>query len=210
MCDFINDYSYIKTLGSGFSGDVILVKHKKTKKLYTIKRIILKEFNEDNNIDIYKNSEKIVKLLMKKKNPNVAKLYKSKLCKCNVLKPLKILIQVKEYYKITLYDYVINNKPNKTWWYKFIQEYLKAIDLLTKEKISHNDLQPHNILFNNPEDCIPIFNDWDMATINKPIHRNNYLFEIISGKYNNIYEYLQFHNSIPKEIIEFSKSFIKI
>lgn len=167
---------------------------KKKEKKYAVKSIILKEFTANkNNLEQYQNAEKIVKKLMKMNNPNVIQLYSSKICHCDVLEPLKILVQVMEYYPITLYDFVINQTPQIDWWKEFIINFTIAINQLEKEKIYHNDLTPKNIMFKDPINPIPIFIDWDLVTDDKP------------GRYKGDLQYFarQIADPVFEELIEY-------
>lgn len=173
------DYKILKILGSGFLGKVFLIENKKDSKKYVLKRqkILKKNIKINYKYEIWREIDfsKFVNTLPKNKIKYFMKMYEYKILdNCNNFsynylskKSSKIannFFKDSKYCMDIIYEdkhkdfYTLLKKNNISLKekYSFLIQIFYALDIMKKNGYSHNDLHPHNIMYNISKDDIKI------------------------------------------------------
>ncbi|CAF0744624.1 unnamed protein product [Adineta steineri] len=133
------DFQRISKLGGGTYGDVFLVRHQITGKLYALKQI--RDEHEANGIPATAMREAAI--LKQLNHPNIVKLH-------DVFLTDERCYFLLEYMNEDLKRYLDRNRPLERKIIKsFTHQLLEAIFYCHRHRIIHRDIKPHNILVNN-------------------------------------------------------------
>jgi 5'-AMP-activated protein kinase catalytic alpha subunit len=132
------EYNFVKKLGEGTFGVVVLAIHKKTNEKVAIK--ILEKQKIIDQIDMNR-IKKEIHILKQLRHNNIVDLY-------NVIETASYIYLIMEYIDgIELFEYIINNKRiNEIESCHFYQQIISGIEYLEKLNIAHRDIKPENLI----------------------------------------------------------------
>ena len=135
------EYNFVKKIGEGTFGVVVLAIHKKTNEKVAIK--ILEKQKIIDDIDMIR-IKKEIEILKQLRHNNIVQLY-------NVIETISHIYLIMEYINGTeLFDYIINNKRiNEIESCHFYQQIISGIEYLGKLNITHRDIKPENLIIDN-------------------------------------------------------------
>ena len=145
-CNYDTWSKLVKILGAGhFSStrEICVPKHNCKNRLAVKTTVLTKT-----NVFVYQNDIRALKFIDKHTTDSIVpKLIDNFECACSPLKPLNIGVEIMEYLPNTLTDYV-DKQPKLpfTWWKQIFAQLLSILDTLERLRISHNDLQPDNVM----------------------------------------------------------------
>ena len=195
----LEEYLIVKTLGIGFSGEVKLGQHIKTKKFHALKILNFKNPKKDFILNTFKNEKKVMEKLNHK---NIIKfldlkngIYKSKNGDC-----FPIYYQILELAaKGEVFDVLLKTgKFNENLTRFFSSQLLLALEYLHSNNIAHRDLKPENLLI---DDSLNLkLADFGFATEIKKILKNkNFSENKISFKQKKKENFFQTENNLEDE-----------
>ena len=134
----LKEYTFLKKIGQGTFGVVVLAIHKITNEKVAIKILDKEKINKNTTINRIKKEIDILKIL---RHNNIVHLY-------NVIDTLTNIFLIMEYINgIELFDYIIKNKRLDEYEScHFYQQIISGIEYLGKLNISHRDIKPENLL----------------------------------------------------------------
>lgn len=177
-CNYDTWARLVKSLGAGhFSStrELCVPKHK-CKDYIAVKTLVLTE----RNIKVYQNDTRTLRFLDKYADfPLSPKLFDNFECNCNPLKPLKVGVEIMEYFPINLRSYVQKHpKLPFSWWKQIFAQIISILDNLERLKISHNDLNSENIMLfkvSKTEPIIKLIDFGSASSSNKNLHLHSNL-----------------------------------
>jgi len=137
----LKEYTFLKKIGQGTFGVVILAIHKITNEKVAIKILDKEKITQKTDIARVK---KEIEILKKLRHNNIVHLY-------NVIDTLTNIFLIMEYVNgIELFDYITKNKCIKeSEACYFYQQIISGIEYLGKLNITHRDIKPENLLVSN-------------------------------------------------------------
>jgi len=137
----LKEYTFLKKIGQGTFGVVILAIHKITNEKVAIKILDKEKITQKTDIARVK---KEIDILKKLRHNNIVHLY-------NVIDTLTNIFLIMEYTNgIELFDYITKNKCVKeSEACYFYQQIVSGIEYLGKLNITHRDIKPENLLVSN-------------------------------------------------------------
>ena len=137
----LKEYTFLKKIGQGTFGVVILAIHKITNEKVAIKILDKEKITQKTDIARVK---KEIDILKKLRHKNIVHLF-------NVIDTLTNIFLIMEYTNgIELFDYITKNKCIKeSEACYFYQQIISGIEYLGKLNITHRDIKPENLLVSN-------------------------------------------------------------
>ena len=137
----LKEYTFLKKIGQGTFGVVMLAIHKITNEKVAIKILDKEKITQKTDISRVK---KEIEILKKLRHNNIVHLY-------NVIDTLSNIFLIMEYSNgIELFDYITKNKCVKeSEACYFYQQIISGIEYLGKLNITHRDIKPENLLVSN-------------------------------------------------------------
>ena len=172
----LNEFKVIKQIGKGTFGDIYAVQWIKNNQLYALKK--LKLFKEE--LNMFQEKVKILKNLLKKTGHNgFIKIY--------VDKYIKLKNEDEYYYYIIMElgerDWIKELKNRESYFLNYseiellgiIKQLVKTLAIMQKNKVTHRDIKPHNILL-----CKGLFKICDFGE-SKILKGNGQVWQHIRG-----------------------------
>lgn len=139
----IDQYEYIRTLGSGAYGKVVACKHVDTGKIYAHKTMTFTNLAENG---IPSNAIREVSLLKELDHPNIIKVHE-------VLYYRPTLHMFMEYMKTDLKKYIEANKPlSNSKIQTIMKNILSGVKEMHSNRAIHRDLKPENIFMSENDE----------------------------------------------------------
>ena len=134
----LKEYKFLKKIGQGTFGVVVLGIHIRTNEKVAIKILEKEKIVEKADFQRIKKEIEILKLM---RHNNIVQLY-------NVIDTLTHIYLIMEYVNgIELFDYIIKNKRiNEFESCHYYQQIISGIEYLGKLNIVHRDIKPENLL----------------------------------------------------------------